>query len=143
VRQSRILSSHPSFSAPASSADEIPHGHTFHPPAPQGDSPSRGLSAAAALARQRLRASVARPLGGGGPSLAGSAVSGPSAPPSCATQGAPPPILAPLTHVTGGAAAPAPDSCREVPLFAVAPTPRRPQSFKPLQRRCSVSCPCE
>ncbi|KAG2550810.1 hypothetical protein PVAP13_9KG314600 [Panicum virgatum] len=35
------------FSAPASSADEIPHGHTFHPPAPQGDSPSRGLSAAA------------------------------------------------------------------------------------------------
>ena len=47
VRQSRILSSHPSFSAPASSADEIPHGHTFHPPAPQGDSPSRGLSAAA------------------------------------------------------------------------------------------------
>jgi len=87
VRQSRILSSHPSFSAPASSTDEIPHGHTFHPPSPHGDPPSHGLSVAATLARRRLRSSLARPLGGSGPSLAwhaGSAGSGPSALPPVA-----------------------------------------------------------
>ncbi|KAG2603612.1 hypothetical protein PVAP13_5KG781600 [Panicum virgatum] len=57
------------------------------PPAPHGDSPSHGLSVAATLARRRLRSSLARPLGGSGPSLAwhaGSAGSGPSALPPVA-----------------------------------------------------------